>query len=1228
MLRDLRARISIEGAEEAVSALEQLNAEFDTVSELAEEAAGSIEELGSAAGAIDAASEATGGLSGALSDLIGEFQQVRGVLGGIGLAGMGLVSVATKAAIGLEDVTTRLKVLAGTEWPKIVQTFEKEVERTERRITFGQLAEAFVPVTATLQDAVEVILPYLDEINSALLAGGLSAEKFAMAWTYVAQAIATGNAEILTRPSRLLPFPIIRGQEAIEIARQMRKEYDLLTNARIFAEAVARSESITQEQLNEVFSTTASRLQALGGAWGDFLEEFGAGSSALVGQLTSLVFKPLDYLIRSGTARELGKIFSIFSVLATALGGGAVLAKLAAFIGIGGGTIGSLLAVVLPWVGVIFAAAVMINDVINVLTGGKSILLEGFKSLFYWLKQAFYAWDRLVQRYIVSPTVSAFEYLKNVILDWAQRVAEFFGVETERVKSERGKEFAEEALAQALVQALAPEAQLVAGPAGEIDWVKTAAQAFGDEWKRIALENEEVVQAAREAIEKFVPEEYRQEALAAFEQMLQEMRRATEAAAPVEEAPAVPPETAGGPVEEKPALEEGVAAPVEEKPAITEEEAGAAVKEPGKLDLGALPRLFVDPVGFLVDLLKQSVGGESVDLGDLFKELIGAAEGFLQTLGIGAESLKGFSEKVDEAGVAAEKEADALAKQQKETFDLKTWLGEILSSGVGLEEVLPELRLDSIGHVVRKLLGLGEAADQASTDVAGVAEKTSITLGGFAESAKQAAVGIDLAGEAGLGFTADLGGANVGALELSQSFATAGAEVSEAAKELAQEVGTGGRSVWDVVKDALGGVAPGLLESLSGLLGGLDLNEIVKRMLHGFGVAVEEKPAVTEEEVGIDILKESVGSEAGSLDELFSGLTDGVQGFLQTLGISTETLKGFVKQADEARKATEAAGGDLTKAAVGAFAGKGNLGEAVSRALSGDIAGAVERVLGGDVGGLAEAISGLLSGERDLGQLVSGLLGGEGGDLLGAIAGLLGGEGGDLVGAIAGALIGESGDLLGAIAGPLGGDLGGLLGGAVSGLSGINIGELGEAVGELLSGEADIWTLAKGVLSVIPGASMFAGAVDLLKGLFGGSGGEGGGGKGGGFNLDQLVPLVQGLLSEDTFGQLLGIVNEGPAWRPLEITPVPLPGMPGMPGGPPVPWLRQLGEELGVGPVAPPTEVSGAPSTQVEITFETGAIQVHVGGGMVDEATRRYVIDRTLEELEQQLRAVLEERVR
>jgi len=115
MLRDLRARISIEGAEEAVSALEQLNAEFDTVSELAEEAVGSIEELGSAASAIDAASEATGGLSGALSDLIGEFQQVRGVLGGIGLAGMGLVAVATKVAIGLEDVTTRLKVLAGTE---------------------------------------------------------------------------------------------------------------------------------------------------------------------------------------------------------------------------------------------------------------------------------------------------------------------------------------------------------------------------------------------------------------------------------------------------------------------------------------------------------------------------------------------------------------------------------------------------------------------------------------------------------------------------------------------------------------------------------------------------------------------------------------------------------------------------------------------------------------------------------------------------------------------------------------------------------------------------------------------------------------------------------------------------------------------------------------------------------------------------------------------------------
>jgi|Deesub1362A_J573_1020465.scaffolds.fasta_scaffold01665_14 hypothetical protein len=896
MLRDLRARISIEGAEEAVSALEQLNAEFDTVSEMAAEAAGSIEELGSAAGAIDTASEATGALSGALGDLIGEFQQVRGVLGGIGMAGMGLVAVATKAAIGLEDVTTRLKVLAGAEWPKIVQTFEQEVERTERRITFGQLAEAFIPVAATLQDAVGVILPYLDEINSALLAGGLTAEKFAMAWTYVAQAIATGNAEILTRPSRLLPFPIIRGQEAIEIARQMRKEYDLLTNARIFAEAIARSEAITQEQLNEVFSTTASRLQALGGAWGDFLEEFGAGTADVIGRFTQLVFKPLDALIRSGIARELGKIFSIFSVLATALGGGAVIAKLAGLIGIGGGTIGSLLAVVLPWVGVLFAAAVAISDVISVLTGGKSIIWEGFKSLFYWLRQAFYAWDRLVQRYIVQPTVSAFEYLKNVIMDWAQRVAEFFGVETERVKSERGKEFAEEALAQALVQALAPEAQLITGPGGEIDWVKTAAQAFGDEWKRIALENEQVVQTAREAIEKFVPEEYRQEALAAFDQMVQEMKGATEAAAPVEEAPAVPPEEA--------------AAPVEEKPAVTEEEAGAVGAESSQLDLGVLSKLFTDPVGFFVDLLKQSVGGgEKIDLGEIFK-------------------------------------------------------------------------------------------------------------------------------------------------------------------------------------------------------------------------------------------------------------------------------------------------------------GEGDLGEAVSRALGGDLAGAVEGVLGGDVGGLVEAISGLLSGEGDLGQLVSGLLGGEGGDLVGAIAGLLGGEGGDL---------------LSIVGGLLGGDLGGLLGSAASGLTGINIGELGEAVGEVLSGEADIWTLAKGVLSVIPGVSMFAGAVDLLKGILGGGkGGE----KGGGFSLDQLVPLAQGLLSGDAFGQLLGIVNEGPAWKPLEVTPVPLPGMPGMPGAPPVPWLRQLGEELVGGPVAPPTEAGGAPSTQVEITFETGAIQVHVGGGMVDEATRRYVIDRTLEELEQQLRAVLEERVR
>ena len=48
---------------------------------------------------------------------------------------------------------------------------------------------------------------------------------------------------------------------------------------------------------------------------------------------------------------------------------------------------------------------------------------------------------------------------------------------------------------------------------------------------------------------------------------------------------------------------------------------------------------------------------------------------------------------------------------------------------------------------------------------------------------------------------------------------------------------------------------------------------------------------------------------------------------------------------------------------------------------------------------------------------------------------------------------------------------------------------------------------------------------------------------------------------------------------------------------------------------------------EVGITFEPGAIQITAETGL-DEATRRHVIDRTLEEIEQQLRAALEERVR
>ena len=551
MTWDLRARIAIDGADEALSEIQQLSEEFDDLAAVAEEAGASIDELSAeAVGSLGEAEEAAGGFRGALAELGADFQQARAGLGTIGMAMLGFTMHASDAAIALEDYTTRLRLIAGEVWPELAATMEEEVERTRRRLTFGQLAEALIPVAATLQEATDIIMPYMDEINNALLMGGMTGEKFAMAWTYVAQAIATGNAQLLTRPSRMLPFPIIQGQEAIEIARQMKKEYDLLTNARIFAEAVAHSEAITQEQLNTVFETTASRLQMFRGTWGDFLEEFGAAAAKARGWIAEVFADPLELLIRSGDVRRIGEVMGIFSLLASAVGGTAVLAKLAGLIGIGGGTIGSFLMVALPWAALLFAAATVIRDIFAVFTGGRSIIWEGMKYLWEGIKgipRLFgQAWDELLiylgqfhgwlDRHITRPALAAFEKIESAIMDFGDRVAAFFGVETERMHEERGREFAEQAAAAAVVGHLAPEAEPVVKQGGEIDWVETARQALGEHWMQYLAGNQELQEQALQTIEQATPEEYREAARQAFEEMMAEIQPpVTEEPAPVPE---------------------------------------------------------------------------------------------------------------------------------------------------------------------------------------------------------------------------------------------------------------------------------------------------------------------------------------------------------------------------------------------------------------------------------------------------------------------------------------------------------------------------------------------------------------------------------------------------------------------------------------------------------------------------------------------------------------------
>jgi len=376
ILRDLAIRLRLEEAG-VLSTLEEANEELNAVAQAAEEVQAEFEEVGDVGAQIgDELAGSFGQVEEAGLSLAESFNKVRTGLGAIGLAGLGFVGVASQAATELEWNLTRLKVLAEEAFPALAEAIAEEERRTRNVLTQGQLFEVLTPLVATLPGQADIIVKAIQRIDDAIIAMGGDARAAEIVWTYVAQAIGSGTAEMLIRASRYMPFPIIRGEEAVRIARQMRREYDALTNAKILFEAISKSERLEQEKLNMILDTTRMRLQGLRGAWGNFLEEFGAGASRVQGQVAGTIAEWLAEINRSGAVKPLGEWLALFSAVTAAFGGPTLLARLLGLLNIGKGTILSMIRALTPWALGIGAVSLVLQDVLTYLRGGKSVIGE------------------------------------------------------------------------------------------------------------------------------------------------------------------------------------------------------------------------------------------------------------------------------------------------------------------------------------------------------------------------------------------------------------------------------------------------------------------------------------------------------------------------------------------------------------------------------------------------------------------------------------------------------------------------------------------------------------------------------------------------------------------------------------------------------------------------------------------------------------------------------------
>lgn len=227
-------------------------------------------------------------------------------------------------------------------------------------------------------------------------------------------------------------------------------------------------------------------------------------------------------------------------------------------------------------------------------------------------------------------------------------------------------------------------------------------------------------------------------------------------------------------------------------------------------------------------------------------------------------------------------------------------------------------------------------------------------------------------------------------------------------------------------------------------------------VVHSGTIQKDEVPAVLQ--TGEAILSRM---QLDGLTKLVDGISElGKIGETISRTISPDAIKTFGKTL-----------GDIT----GIFSGSSGVLSVAGGIASGGIGQTISGILGGNLGNIGSTITGAIG---NIGKSISGIFGGEGG-IGGAISGLLGNSGiGKTIsgiGSTISGIFGGEGGIGGAISGLLGGGSGGI-GGAISGLLGG--GGIGSAISGLIGGS--------GVGNVLGGVASSLGLGNVLGGLAGG----------------------------------------------------------------------------------------------------------------------------------------------